>query len=190
VDRHGNVRIYFRRAMGQRKFRLPGEPGSSEFNARYEALLRGEADVKPSAATERAAVGTYGWLVDQYLASGAFGRLDILTQKKRRQLLLATCAEPVTPGFSDTFGMMPLSAVSTDNLRILRDRKAHVPNAQVNRAKAIKALFKWALAEKKVKINPARDLVVEAAPAGGHHSWTPEEVRRSRSATQSVLRPA
>lgn len=50
VDRHGNTRIYFRRAMGQPKFRLPGEPGSPEFNARYEALLRGEADLKPSVA--------------------------------------------------------------------------------------------------------------------------------------------
>jgi hypothetical protein len=59
VDRHGNTRIYFRRAMGQPKFRLPGEPGSPEFNARYEALLRGEADLKPSvAASERAAAGT------------------------------------------------------------------------------------------------------------------------------------
>lgn len=141
--------------------------------------MRGEADLKPSVgASERAANGTYGWLVEAYLASGPFSRLDELIQKKRRQLLLGTCAEPITPTSSDTFGMMPLSAVSTANLQILRDRKTHVPSAQVNRVKAIKAFFKWALAEKKVPTNPARDLVVEAAPVGGHHSWTPDEVSR------------
>jgi integrase len=89
-----------------------------------------------------------------------------------------TCAEPITPGSSDNFGIMPLSAVSTANLQILRDRKKHVPSAQINRVKAIKALFKWALAEKKIPTNPARDLVVDAAPAGGHHSWTADEVRQ------------
>ena len=179
VDRHGNERIYFRRTMGQPKFRLPGKPGSPEFNARYEALLRGEVNVKASArASERAAAGTYGRLVDEYLASGSFGRLDILTQKKRRAILLGTCAELVAPGSKDTFGSMPLAAVSTANLRVLRDRKTHVPSAQVNRVKAIKALFKWALAEEKVPHDPSRDLTVAPAPPGGHHSWTVEEVRQ------------
>src|SRR5689334_14837026 len=164
--------------MGQPKFRLPEEPGSPEFNGRYEALLRGEADVKAKAASERSAAGTYGWLVDEYLRSPTFMRLDILTQKKRRGILLGTCAELVAPGSKDAFGSMPLAAVSTANLRVLRDRKAHVPSAQVNRVKAIKAMFKWALAEEKVPYDPSRDLTVPPPPAGGHHTWTVEEVRQ------------
>ncbi len=105
-------------------------------------------------------------------------RLDKLTQDKRRQLLEATCAEPVVPGRKETFAAFPLSRLETKHLRMLRDRKAHVPSAQVNRVKAIKALFKWGLAEEKVPTNPARDLTVDAAPPGGHHSWTVEEVRQ------------
>ena len=44
--------------------------------------------------------------------------------------------------------------------------------------KAIKAMFKWALAEEKVPHDPSRDLTVAPPPAGGHHTWTVEEVRQ------------
>ena len=42
IDRHGNVRRYFRRE-GQRKIRLPGLPGSAEFMDAYRAALCGES---------------------------------------------------------------------------------------------------------------------------------------------------
>ena len=38
VDRHGNIRRYFRR-KGQRKIRLPGLPGSVEFMDAYRSAL-------------------------------------------------------------------------------------------------------------------------------------------------------
>jgi integrase len=101
-----------------------------------------------------------------------------LTQDKRRQLLEATCAELVTPDKAGTFAAFPLSRLQTRHLRVLRDRKAHVPSAQINRMKAVKVLFKWALHEELIAANPARDLTVDAAPAGGHHSWTTDEVRQ------------
>ena len=116
--------------------------------------------------------------MDEYLRLGIKG-LDKLTQDKRRQLLEATKVELVTPDQAVTFAAFPLSRLQTEHLEVLRDRKAHVPNAQVNRVKAIKALFKWALTKKLVLINPARDLTVDPAPDhGGHHSWTVEEVRQ------------
>jgi len=43
VDRHGNVRLYFRR-KGHRKIRLPGLPGSDEFMAAYKAALSASGD--------------------------------------------------------------------------------------------------------------------------------------------------
>jgi hypothetical protein len=36
VDRHGNVRLYFRRAASQPKIRLRSAPGTSEFIIEYE----------------------------------------------------------------------------------------------------------------------------------------------------------
>jgi len=36
VDRHGNVRVYFRRAVGQPKIRLRARPGTVEFGRECE----------------------------------------------------------------------------------------------------------------------------------------------------------
>jgi site-specific recombinase XerD len=116
--------------------------------------------------------------LDEYANSGTFRRLDKLTQDKRRQLLDATGAEPVVPGRPETFASSPLSRLQTKHLHVVRDRKAHVPGAQVNRVKAIKVMFKWALREELIATDPACDLVVDPAPAGGHHAWTVDEVRQ------------
>ena len=42
VDRHGNVRVYFRR-KGELKVRLPGLPGTTEFMDAYRQALAGQA---------------------------------------------------------------------------------------------------------------------------------------------------
>ncbi len=47
ISRHGKVRYYFRRAVGQQKHRLPGEPGEPEFHRAYHQLF---ADTEPDAA--------------------------------------------------------------------------------------------------------------------------------------------
>ena len=178
VDRYGTIRYYFRPHMGKghKKVLMPSDPNSEEFEASYKELC-GNAGVLT--LTGKGLTGnTYRWLVDEYLSSSTFKRLDKLTQDKRRQILEATCAEPVAPNRKETFAAFPLQRLQTKHLEVLRDRKEHVPSAQINRVKTLKALFKWALAKKMVPANPARDLTVEAAPAGGHHSWTPAEVRQ------------
>lgn len=42
VDRHGNRRIYFRRALGQRKIRITEKPGTAAFYKVYGKLLAGD----------------------------------------------------------------------------------------------------------------------------------------------------
>jgi hypothetical protein len=42
VDRHDNIRYYFRRRGLTKKTRLPGVPGTPEFQAAYEALFAGK----------------------------------------------------------------------------------------------------------------------------------------------------
>jgi hypothetical protein len=44
-DRHGRVRVYFRKAKGQRTA-LPTSIGSDELNAAYQAALTGQAQAK------------------------------------------------------------------------------------------------------------------------------------------------
>ena len=52
VDRHGNVRIYFRR-KGQRKIRLTEVPGTAAFDAEYQRAFSGA--LKPPANQHSAA---------------------------------------------------------------------------------------------------------------------------------------
>ena len=73
VDRHGNVRIYFRR-KGQRKIRLSEVPGTVAFDAEYQGAFSGT--LKPPANQHSAAMpGTMRWLCEQYYASAAFQSL-------------------------------------------------------------------------------------------------------------------
>src|SRR6516225_807214 len=85
VDRHGNVRIYFRR-KGQRKVRLTETPGTTAFEAEYQRAFRGFLQ-SPSAINGPAAAGTLRWLCEQYYASAKFQALAASTRKVRRRIL-------------------------------------------------------------------------------------------------------
>jgi integrase len=78
-DRHGKVRVYFRKDRGLR-LPLPDAIGSDEFNAAYNAALLG-APASVRSRFVRAAPGTIGALIESYMKSAAYvGRRD--TTKK------------------------------------------------------------------------------------------------------------
>src|SRR5580693_2619779 len=86
VDRHGNVRIYFRR-RGQPKIRLSEMPGTPAFDAEYHRAFSAEVKL-PSASQHTVWMpGTLGWLCQQYYASAVFQALDKSTRKTRRGIL-------------------------------------------------------------------------------------------------------
>ena len=71
IDRHGNVRVYFRR-KGQPKIRLFEMPGTAAFDAEYQRAFNGEVKL-PSASQHTVWMpGTLGWLCEQYYASAVF----------------------------------------------------------------------------------------------------------------------
>src|ERR1700761_7376841 len=70
VDRHGNIRIYFRR-KGKPKIRLRETPGTKAFDKEYQRAFRSE--LPPSGNQRSVAVpGTMRWLCEQYYASAPF----------------------------------------------------------------------------------------------------------------------
>src|SRR5215204_2541034 len=129
VDRHGNVRFYFRR-KGQPKARLPGLPGSDEFIQAYRAALGGCDGTRQGARS--AGVGTFGYLCRAYYASAIFKSLDSSTQKWRRRALDLIC---------EKHGDKPVAAMHAKHVRMLRDELAEKPGAARNRLKALRALF-------------------------------------------------
>src|SRR6266511_3145804 len=108
VDRHGNVRLYFRR-KGQRKTRLAGLPGSDEFMTAYKAALSASGDIQHPRPPAR---GSFGHLCLAYYASATFKALDRSTQSWRRRALDAVC---------ERHGDKPVGLMQAKHVRKLRD---------------------------------------------------------------------
>ena len=177
VDRHGNVRLYFRRP--EIRVRLREKPFSEEFWAKYYELLRlyeSGGLCRPGASRSlQPSAGSWRWLCVQYYKSAPYKRLDEGTQRTRRGILESTCNERSSA--SEFFGDMPLARITTKTLRAVRDRKSNFPAAANNRVKCMRAVFKWATDDDLVASNPARDLSKVPTVGGGHHSWTVDEVQ-------------
>lgn len=173
VDRHGNVRLYFWRRPGP-KIRLREPLGSPAFAARYHELLNASPDTHQAAL--RLAPGSFAWLVNRYAHSADLAALDAATRRNRLAILTHCLAEPLAPGDALMFEGFPVDRMTTKTLRILRDRKAATPAAALNRVKALRALFKWAVAAEHVSTNPARDLERPRLRSSGHRPWTLDDV--------------
>jgi integrase len=185
TDRHGNVRLYFRRRKGERKIRLRARPGTPDFQSEYDAAktLSDSGALLPTSGGDhgfarlaRPLPGTYRWLCTLYFASAEFRRLDPRTQYVRRRVLETTFDEAIAPNAKETFADFPLRRVTPKAIRVLRDRKADLPEAANNRVKAIRAVFSWALDNDHVSSNPAREVKRFSIATSGYHTWSVEEV--------------
>ena len=164
VDRHGNVRLYFRR-RGEPKVRLPGLPGSEEFMAAYQEALSRNATT--NAIKRRLDAGSFGYLCRQYFTSQTFKALDESTRKWRRRALDEIALD---------HGDKPVAKMQAKHVRQLRDEKADKPGAARNRLKALRALFRWAIENDQAPHDPTRDIKPVPHPTVGHHTWTLEEI--------------
>ena len=102
VSRHGQVRWYFRK--DGHKTRLPGEYGSKEFMAAYEAALSG----KPVPAALKPGTGSFGWLVDRYRETAAWSKLSKATRRQRDNILHRAIA---------VGGQQPAAALTAEGLQ-------------------------------------------------------------------------
>jgi integrase len=174
----GVLRFYFRR-KGQPKVRLPGVPGTDEFNAAYYEALNGAGKAKatgPSLSTKN----TLRWLCEQYFGAAEYKHLDDRTRHVRRQILESCWKEPVKPCSDKLFGDMPLAMFNAKGVRVLRDRKADLKEAANGRIKALRQVFAWAV-KPEVElstVNPARDVPYFKSGSEGFHSWTIGEVEQ------------
>ena len=180
VDRHGNVRVYFWR-KGGRKVRVREAPGSQAFLDIYRNLLS-ESEAGSLGPARRPSdtlqTGTYRWLCVEYFKSTRFARLDPRTQRVRRRVLEVTCDEPIFSGSKEMFADFPVARLTAKSVRVLRDRKASLPEAGNERVKMIRAMFAWAIEEEYATTNPARDVPLIKTGSTGFHSWNVEEVER------------
>ncbi|MDR3461465.1 MAG: tyrosine-type recombinase/integrase [Beijerinckiaceae bacterium] len=183
ADRHGNIRLYVARP-GHAKIRIHAEPDSPAFWDAYALALNGVSVPKNPRVAQitPALTGTFRWLVEQYKGSVEFRALGASTRSTRGNIFDSILREPLQPGSADTMAVVPLSAMTAAHVRGLRDRKRDLPEGANGRLKAIRGLYKWALAQDDLvkrfglTVNPARDVPTFKMKTDGYHTWSPEEV--------------
>jgi integrase len=181
VDRHGNVRIYFR-SKGRPKVRLQGVPWTPEFMTAYRAAAAGistQAAGEESRPVSRAPAGadTWRWLCERYFAAPEFTtQLDARTRKVRRSILEATFDEPIAPASPLKFADLPLPRFSPKAVRALRDRRADKREAANARLKAMRQAFAYGVSAALTETNPARDVPYLQGRTDGFHTWSLDEV--------------
>ena len=170
TDRHGNVRVYFRKP-GNAKIRLVEPPGTDAFLLEYRRAASGETTTAKRSPTPKSGADTLSWLIERYFESAEFQGLNIRTQYVRRLILGHIAAAD---------GNKPYKLLETKHVRRMRDLKAKQPEAANGRVKALRAVYAWAVLPgvELVTTNPAKDVPYIEAKGDGHHSWTDEEIAK------------
>jgi integrase len=165
IDRHGNDRFYFR-VKDQGKVRLPGIPGSEEFMETYQEALKRQT-VKVG-GLQRVSEGSFAWLCHTYFSSTTFKvELAPLTRATRRRILINLHA---------AIGEKPFAKIEARHVRVWLDDRANRPEAANGLLKALRALFKFAVARGIAKRNPVAEISKIKTKTDGHHTWTISEV--------------
>ncbi len=169
TDRHGNVRLYVRKA-GKRKIRLRQEPGTREFLDEYWAAVKGDTPSKSDTpiclAHEN---GSLRWLCSQYYQAAEFKRLMPSTRYVRRRILDRFCERD---------GDKPYSLMEARHVRKRRDERADKPEAANAMVKALRQVFNFAVEYELAQRNPARDVPYLTSGSEGFYSWSLEDIRQ------------
>jgi integrase len=183
VDRHGNIRIYFRLKKGQPKIRLKALPGTEEFDTEYRRALT--AKLRPPAEAASAGdnvgpakPGTLRWLCQQYLASSSFNGQADSTRRQRRAVLDWVCHQKIREGSSEKAGNLPFARMEPKHVATLRDKKKG-PEAANSVTRALRALFTWAVSPDygHATNNPAAQVsFLDSKNPNGIAPWTEGDV--------------
>jgi integrase len=180
VDRHGNVRIYFRRQVGQPRIRLRETPGTEAFDKEYQRVFRGETQ-QTSPARKPTQPTSLRWLCQQYYASAEFQQLAPSTRSVRRGILDRICARQAADGSGEFVGDWPYAEMAPADIKKLRDEKRATPDAANNLVKVVRQLFAWACSDDVglAEANPAREIgSLRSANPDGIRAWTEADAAR------------
>jgi hypothetical protein len=163
TDRHGKPRRYFRR-KGFKPARLPGQPGTKEFMAAYEAARENGARLEIG---KRAASGSVGALVSGYLASAAFKGLASETQRMRRGIL---------EHFREEHGDKKFVDLTRKHVQAMVDAKANTPSAARNFLNVLRALASFAMDCGIRDDDPTFGVKRPKIRTAGLKTWTEEDI--------------
>jgi integrase len=135
-DRHGKVRVYFRKERG-RRLPLPQAIGSEEFNAAYQTALLGQPTPVRNSFV-RAAPGTIAALIASYAKSAEYiglrettktgycSRIEVLRTRHGHRMVAGLSRERIITGVLQPYADRPGAALSI--LKMLRVLIRHAIN--------------------------------------------------------------
>lgn len=167
ITRHGKIVWYFRRGK-EKRIRLPGAFGSSEFNAAYATALAG-MPTKPRAT---APVTTLRWLVDRFYESGRFNAYRPNTQRNLRLEMERVCKTGADLNFAK---------IDAGDIRAGMLRREKTPHMVAEYIRAMRALFRFAKDSRWLETDPTEDIKAKHVKTDGYHTWTTDEVARYQS---------
>ncbi len=181
TDRHGRRRHYLR-LPGRAAIRLPGEPGSAEFLAAYQAGLSGPAKAPgPRLPPRHAAPGTMDALAASYYASAAWAALSPSSQRTYRRILERLRA---------AYGHLPVSMMEPKHLRaIVAQDAGTAPAAANHRRRMLRALMQHAIATGLREDDPSRDVARVAYREGSIATWTEAQIAQFEAHWPSGSKP-
>jgi integrase len=160
-DRTGKLRRYFRRA-GKTLGPLPGDIGSPEFMAAYQAFLGEKA-----APVSVKASGTFGLLITEYYGSRAFLNLKPSSRRNYRYVL-----EPL----AKAHGHRMVRDMRADKIaKVIGDIGETRPGMANLTKSVLQKMMKYAVKAKWRDDNPV--LGIEPFKRGTHHTWTEGELK-------------
>ncbi len=169
VDRHGNVRPYFRR--NGRKIRLPPPVGSPEFLAAYKVAFAGESTPKEAPKVGQIVPGSMRALCVDYYKSAMFRELAPWTQKVRKGILERFCQHK-------NDGDKPFALLQPKHIRARRDEMMDRPESANGMVKALRQLYKFAVRYDLHDRNPATEIEYLTSGSEGFHSWSLGEIEQ------------
>jgi integrase len=160
--RHGKNAWYVRVARGP-LIRIRPDYGTPEFDAAYQAALNGE---QPPATAPGPAKDSIGWLVNLYLASGAWKDLAKGTRERRL---------PQLNQVIKTSGSYPKTSITKKALLDARDKR-EAPSQKRTFIMAMRSMFEWAVESKNADSNPTEGIKIKEKKTKGHIPWSEEDL--------------
>ncbi len=166
TTRHGRTVWYVRIDKGAR-IRLNEVFGTPAFNAAYQAALAGEA--VPTRLPGKPAAGTVSWAIGIFRRSTAWTNLSPATRKQRDGILEKIVKSPA--------GAASLTALSRKHIVEGCKRRAETPAAARHFLETMRALFRWALDENLVPVDPTVGVIAsKAKKTEGFPVWSDEDL--------------
>lgn len=160
-DRYGKRRHYFRR-KGHARVALPGEPGSPEFLAAYQAAM---AVDKPKPTTAAPIAGSFKALCHEYEKSADFLAYADSTRREMGYVIKALVKQ---------HGAKPVALLEKRHIHEWKDALARKPGAANKMLRTVKALLAFAVDREYRKDNPAAGM--KLLRVGRWRAWTDEEL--------------